>query len=273
MAEFGPVVEFAPSAGPLLAASGLGFLLPRGMGLLELIAVTQLVWLGVMGIFGIVLRRLVHSPRDSVVVFYRIFWRMFLRPNAVPIFDAYDAPPAMSAFDDHDVAVLDHVDPVDLGGGALGGGYVPEPPPRGRADASAATANPGGTLAGGTLSGTMMGTMSGTMSGSIIEEAIPPEPAPVGVGETAIEAELVVNVVPHAGQNRLAGFDGEALTLEVTCGGEDGLANRHLLIALRRSLGIDPHQMTLLRGHMKPQKLVRVSGLSPEQVQLRLMNR
>ena len=257
---------------PTLMPTTLGaawFLLPRGMGLLEWILVTQLMFLGVMGLYGIVLRKLVASPRDSVVVFHRIFWRKFLRPKSIASLDAYDGPVAMNLLDDDEVGVID-------GLGAFGEPSFGDEP-------EAAGGTMSGT-AGATSSGTMGGTAGGTMGGgrgsslhsaddSLIGGGIPPEPEPVMSGEEVLSADLNVEVVPNSPQNGLTALDGDTLTLAVTCAGDSGLANRTLMQALCHHLDVQTHQITLLRGHMSSRKVVRVSGMDLTAVQTRLLNR
>ena len=249
------------------------FLLPRGMGLLEWILVTQLMFLGVMGLYGVVLRKLVASPRDSVVVFHRIFWRKFLRPKSIANLDAYDGPVSMGQLDDDEVGMID-------GLGAFGEpSFGDEAGSAGGTMSGTAGATSTGTT-GGTMGGTMAGTAGGRAGGGSLHSAddsliggIPPEPEPVMSGEQVLSADLNVEVVPNSPQNGLTAIDGDTLTLAVTCAGDSGLANRTLMRALCHHLDIQTHQVTLLRGHMASRKVVRVSGMDLTAVQTRLLNR
>lgn len=229
------------------------FLLPPWDSLLNSILYVELAWLIAMAVYGYVLRKLVRNPRDSVVVFHRIFWRIFVNPKQSALLEAYEKPMSVAALDDFDTPVLD----------------LPEIP---GLDAPLAPRRTAQDTAAGTAAGTAVGTMALGGVGALedLDAGPPPEPAPIRA-EQAGEAQLNVELVPNSPGVAIQQIVGNTLTLRVPCGGEDGMANRYVVQALCQVLQIESYQITLLRGHAKPLKELRIAGLSLTTVQQRLM--
>jgi uncharacterized protein (TIGR00251 family) len=87
----------------------------------------------------------------------------------------------------------------------------------------------------------------------------PPEPA-----------RLRVKLTPRASRDRLAGREGELLKVHLTSPPVDGQANRDLLKFLAKILQLAPSRLTLAQGAASRDKLILVSGLSPDQLWARL---
>jgi uncharacterized protein (TIGR00251 family) len=89
--------------------------------------------------------------------------------------------------------------------------------------------------------------------------------------ETRGEALLLgVKVVPNASRAGIAGVLGDALKIKVAQPPEDGKANRAVEALLAGVLGISPSQVTVVAGHTRPHKTVRLEGIPLEAARLKL---
>jgi uncharacterized protein len=82
--------------------------------------------------------------------------------------------------------------------------------------------------------------------------------------------DLRVRVQPRASQTEVVGLHGGALKVRLAAPPVEGAANRELERFLAKALGLPRSAVELLRGATSREKLVRVHGLSPEQVRERL---
>ena len=82
---------------------------------------------------------------------------------------------------------------------------------------------------------------------------------------------LRVKVVPGASRDAIAGLLGDRLKIRVAAPPEDGKANAALLRFLAQKLGVRESQLEIVAGHGAPRKLVAVTGLSPADVEARLV--
>ncbi|MEM6562189.1 MAG: hypothetical protein AAF656_11360 [Planctomycetota bacterium] len=157
------------------------FLLPDHVGLLEYLLLVELAWLVAMAVYGFALRKLVRNPRDSVVVFHRIFWRMFTHPKKTATLEAYDKPVSIAGLDDFDAPILD----------GLGDTSTPEF--IGHNDDTA-----GGTALGAAVGGTGLGMAAGDVEVDVLGadfdgdfdggfdegfDGPPPEPEPISIDD------------------------------------------------------------------------------------------
>lgn len=77
---------------------------------------------------------------------------------------------------------------------------------------------------------------------------------------------LAVKVVPRAARNELAGFQEGVLRIRLTAPPVEGAANQALVRFLADLLGVSRQEVEIVAGQAGRQKLVKVHGLSPEQV-------
>jgi uncharacterized protein (TIGR00251 family) len=84
------------------------------------------------------------------------------------------------------------------------------------------------------------------------------------------EARLTVEVRPRAGGDEIVGWQGQTLRVRVMAPPADGAANDALRTLLAKRLGCAPSRVEIIRGHTARTKIVRVSGLSPGDVAVRL---
>ena len=85
-------------------------------------------------------------------------------------------------------------------------------------------------------------------------------------------AQLEVRVQPNAKRNALEAVEGQALKAYVTAPPEGGKANEAVVALLAKALGLAKGRVTIVRGHRGRNKLVRIGGLTEEDIFLRLDN-
>lgn len=85
-------------------------------------------------------------------------------------------------------------------------------------------------------------------------------------------AAIAVKVTPRAKRTAVLGVlaDG-TLKIAVAAPPEDGRANAALLRFLAQSLGLRESQLEIVVGHGARRKLIAVTGLSPAEVEARLL--
>jgi uncharacterized protein (TIGR00251 family) len=81
---------------------------------------------------------------------------------------------------------------------------------------------------------------------------------------------LAIKVIPNAPRTGIAGRLGDALKIKLHAPPVEGRANAALCEFLADRLDLPRRAVTLLRGDTSRQKLVRIDGLSPAEVNARL---
>jgi hypothetical protein len=81
---------------------------------------------------------------------------------------------------------------------------------------------------------------------------------------------LCVRVQPRASRNAIVGWTGDTLKLKLTAPPIEGAANDACLTFLSRLLDVPASHLSLLVGERSRTKLIRITGLTHEQVQARL---
>ncbi len=81
---------------------------------------------------------------------------------------------------------------------------------------------------------------------------------------------LQVIVTPRSSETRLASRNGRVLEMEVDTPDEAGAANRTVIEILSRVFEVKPFQITFVRGHFRRRKVVKITGLSQEEIDARL---
>ena len=99
------------------------------------------------------------------------------------------------------------------------------------------------------------------------ESAAGAAPAETGKARAAV---MSVKVIPFAKTNELVSLRSDGATVQVTCGPEEGQANKVVLDAVAASLQVKPYQVTLLKGHYKPFKVVQIAGFDQHELDLKL---
>jgi len=81
-----------------------------------------------------------------------------------------------------------------------------------------------------------------------------------------------VQVVPRASKDEIAGIHGDALKVRLTAPPVEGRANEALIAFLAQRLGVRKSQVEIVAGATSRRKMVRVTGLSPQEVERYLLN-
>ena len=81
---------------------------------------------------------------------------------------------------------------------------------------------------------------------------------------------LAVRVTPRARKNEIVGVAGEAIKVKLAAPPVEGAANATLCTFLAEQLGVRKSAVTLVAGQASRQKVVRVEGMTADEVQARL---
>lgn len=92
---------------------------------------------------------------------------------------------------------------------------------------------------------------------------------PLLVGN-ADHTDLSVRAQPRAARSEIVGQRGDALKVRLTAPPVEGAANRELEKLLAKVLGVSRSSVEVLRGASGREKVLRIHGLSPEDVRERL---
>jgi uncharacterized protein (TIGR00251 family) len=90
--------------------------------------------------------------------------------------------------------------------------------------------------------------------------SIPVKSVPGGV-------TFAVHVTPRARKSEIVGLLGEALKVKLAAPPVEGAANAALCEFLAERLGVRRNAVTLIAGHTSRHKVVRVQGVTADQVQ------
>lgn len=92
----------------------------------------------------------------------------------------------------------------------------------------------------------------------------------IAIRNTPGGATFAVKVQPRARKNAITGEVGEALKLALTAPPVEGRANQACVEFLAELLGVSRSSVTIAAGHSSRNKLIRVAGLSADEVRRRL---
>ena len=79
------------------------------------------------------------------------------------------------------------------------------------------------------------------------------------------------HIVPNAKQNKVVGEHGSAIKVKLRAPAVKGKANAAMRSFLAGELKIPESQITIERGHKSREKLIRIDGLSEDDVRSRLL--
>ena len=80
-----------------------------------------------------------------------------------------------------------------------------------------------------------------------------------------------MRVVPRASKNEIAGQVGDAIKVRLTAPPVEGKANEALIAFLAQELGLRKSQVEIVAGETSRNKVICVLGLSPAEVEERLL--
>jgi uncharacterized protein len=81
---------------------------------------------------------------------------------------------------------------------------------------------------------------------------------------------IAVKVTPNAGRNEVLGLTSGVWRIKIAAPPDKGKANRELIEFLSDLLGLRKDNIEIIKGQTSHNKLVLISGLSPEDVSRRL---
>jgi len=87
------------------------------------------------------------------------------------------------------------------------------------------------------------------------------------------QATLAVQIQPRASRNAVAGWVGEALKIRLMAPPVEGAANAACLAFLADLLDLPPSQLEILRGARSRHKVIRITGLTQDEVHARLSSK
>ena len=88
----------------------------------------------------------------------------------------------------------------------------------------------------------------------------------IPIRDTPDGASFAIKVQPRAKRNAITGEVGEALKLALTAPPVEGRANEACIEFLAETLGVSRSSVTITAGQSSRNKVIRVAGLSAEQV-------
>jgi len=86
----------------------------------------------------------------------------------------------------------------------------------------------------------------------------------------SIGVVLTVRVVPRSSRNQIVGTENGALKIKLTAPPVEGAANAALIEFIAEWLSVRKSAVTIISGDKARRKVVRVSGVTAEQVKARL---
>ena len=92
----------------------------------------------------------------------------------------------------------------------------------------------------------------------------------IPIRETPQGATFAIRVQPRASRNAVAGEMGDALKLALTAPPVEGKANEACVEFLSKLLKVPRSSVTIAAGEASRNKVIRVTGLSAEEVRRRL---
>ncbi|MGA2376171.1 MAG: DUF167 domain-containing protein [Candidatus Sulfotelmatobacter sp.] len=92
----------------------------------------------------------------------------------------------------------------------------------------------------------------------------------ISLQESAGAVTFAVKIHPRARKNAITGEFGNALKLSLTSPPVDGRANRACIEFFAKLLMVPRSSVTIASGQTSREKLIRVSGLSAEEVRRRI---
>ena len=197
-------------------------------GLLAWILVFELILLAVM----VVARWLAASlgkgdPRDFFVIFHRVFWRAMRSPSLYPLPVNYQPVPPKKPTQQVDAGEQEALTEDELDSLLSCDGDAPASPA-----ASTPAAN------------------------NAIDED--------DVSGGTMRCELDVRVVGPSPQDAVRGIESGVLLIDVTVAPDDGRANGTAIGLVAKVLRVESHQIAITAGHTRPDKTLKISGLSGE---------
>ena len=92
----------------------------------------------------------------------------------------------------------------------------------------------------------------------------------ISIHDTPGGATFAIKIHPRARKNAMTGKPGDALKLSLTASPVEGRANEACIEFLANLLKVPRSSVTIASGQNSPRKVIRVRGVSADEVQKRL---
>ena len=92
---------------------------------------------------------------------------------------------------------------------------------------------------------------------AVLQDGLRPGPPEV---EVPIRRTLSLKVIPKASRNRVVGWVGDRLKIQVTAAPEKGKANAAVVEVLAKALGLPRSAVRITAGETSPLKTVEIDG-------------
>lgn len=89
-------------------------------------------------------------------------------------------------------------------------------------------------------------------------------------GHASGHSTLGVKVVPGSRREEIVGWLGERLKVKVAAPPEDGRANEAVCRLIATTLGVGVRAVSVVSGHSRPEKTLRIEGVAAEALASRL---
>jgi len=86
-----------------------------------------------------------------------------------------------------------------------------------------------------------------------------------------LQADVKIRLQPRARRDEVVGERGDAIVVRVTAPPVDGKANDALCAFLARLVKISPSRVSVVRGRTSREKVVRLEGVTPDEVRAALL--
>lgn len=91
------------------------------------------------------------------------------------------------------------------------------------------------------------------------------------VRDDGVDGVLIsIKAVPGAKRDEVSGMLGDRVKIRVSAPAEGGKANDAICRVVAEKLGVRDRQVEIVSGHTNPEKVVRVTGMTPGEVVQRL---
>jgi hypothetical protein len=87
------------------------------------------------------------------------------------------------------------------------------------------------------------------------------------------QATLSVRVQPRASRNEVAGLVGDTLKIRLTAPPVEGAANDACLAFLAKLFDLPPSRLAIIQGARSRTKVIRITGLTQDEVHARLLRK
>ena len=81
---------------------------------------------------------------------------------------------------------------------------------------------------------------------------------------------LWIKAVPGASRDQIAGVIGDRLKVRISAPPEDGKANKAICKLLAKALGVRNAQVSIESGQTNPEKIIRIAGVTTNDLRRRL---